>query len=206
MEKSPEKVIFEQIVEMCKKTEQSVKNVLSNVLDKLILENEDKSKGDTDGDKSTKSNDFIIDQNNFMSKMEGMKIDVIEESSFYSYDYNSVFNLKVKLLKRKGMVDKYLPIVTIREKNGFYRESLPPYERYKTTAFKLEETHTPESALGNLVVYLRSRILSLEDSDRTLAIGRNCTKKELEKEFNNVVDHILKFYNENLINKEKMEG
>ena len=205
MEKSPEKVIFDQIVEMCKKTEQSVKNVLSNVLDKLILENEDKSKGDADGDKSTKSNDFTIDQNNFMSKMEGMKIDVIEESSFYSYDYNSVFNLKVKLLKRKGMVDKYLPIVTIREKNEFYRESLPPYERYKAKAFKLEETYTPESALGSLVVYLRSRILSLEDSGRTLTIGKTCTKEALEKEFNNAVDHILKFYNEELVNKEKKE-
>lgn len=206
MEKSPEKVIFDQIVEMCKKTEQSVKNVLSNVLDKLILENEGKTKGDADGDNSTKSNDFVIDQNNFISKMEGMKIDIIEESSFYSYDHNSVFNLKVKLLKRKGMVDKYLPIITIREKNPFYRPSLPPYERYIAKEIKLEETYTPESALGNLVVYLRSRILSLEDSDRTLATSRNCTKEELEKEFNNVVDHILKFYNEELVNKEKKEG
>ena len=206
MEKSPERVIFDQIVEMCKKTEQSVKNVLSNVLDKLILENEGRTKADADGDKGTKSNDFTIDQNNFMSKMEGMKIDVIEESNFYSYDHNSVFNLKVKLLKRKGMTDKYLPIVTIREKNEFYRPSLPPYERYKTTAFKLEETHTPESALGSLVVYLRSRILSLVDNDRTLATSRNCTKEELEKEFNNVVDHILKFYNEELVNKETKEG
>ena len=206
MEKSPEKVIFDQIVEMCKKTEQSVKNVLSNVLDKLILENEDKSKGDVDGDKSTKSNDFTIDQNNFISKMEGMKIDTIEESSFYSYDHNSVFNLKVKLLKRKGMVDKYLPIVTIREKNEFYRPSLPPYERYKATAFKLEETHTPESALGSLVVYLRSRIFSLVDSDRTLATSRNCTKEELEKEFNNVIDHMIKFYDEEVSNKEAIDN
>lgn len=202
MEKSPEKVIFDQIVEMCKKTEQSVKNVLSNVLDKLILENEDKPKGDVDGDKKNKYEDVSIDQNNFISKMEDMKINTAEESRFYSYRDNSVFYLDVKLLKRKGMVDKYLPIVTIREKNEFYREGSHVAEKYKTKAYKLEETYTPESALGNLVVYLRSRILSLEDHNRTLTIGKTCTKEELEKEFNNVVDHILKFYNEELVNKE----
>ena len=202
MEKSLEKVIFNQIVEMCKKTEQSVKNVLSYALDKLILENEDKPKGDVDGDKKNKYEDVSIDQNNFISKMEDMKINTDEESRFYSYRDNSVFYLYVKLLKRNGMVDKYLPIVTIREKNEFYREGSPVAEKYKTKAYKLEETYTPESALGNLVVYLRSRILSLEDYNRTLTIGKTCTKEELEKEFNNVVDHILKFYNEELVNKE----
>ena len=202
MEKSPEKVIFNQIVEMCKKTEQSVKNVLSYALDKLTLENEDKPKGDVDGDKKNKYEDVSIDQNNFISKMEDMKINTAEESRFYSYRDNSVFYLDVKLLKRNGMVDKYLPIVTIREKNEFYREGSPVAEKYKTKAYKLEETYTPESALGNLVVYLRSRILSLEDHNRTLTIGKTCTKEELEKEFNNVVDHILKFYNEELVNKE----
>ena len=202
MEKSPEKVIFDQIVEMCKKTEQSVKNVLSYTLNRLILENEYKSNGDSDGDKSNKSEDVSIDQNNFVSKMEEMKIITTEESRFYSYRDNSVFYLDVKSLKRKGMVDKYLPIVTLREKNEFYREGSPVAEKYKTKAYKLEETYTPESALGNLVVYLRSRILSLEDHNRTLTIGKTCTKEELEKEFNNVVDHILKFYNEELVKKE----
>ena len=206
MEKSPEKVIFDQIVEMCKKTEKSVKNVLSDVLDNLILENENKTKGDKDVDKKNDYKDSPITSNNFVSKMEEMKLITTEESRLYSYDYNIVFNLDVKLLKRKGMVDKYLPIVMVREKNEFYREGSPAADKFITKAYKLEETYTPESALGNLVVYLRSKIFSLEDNDRTLTIGKKCTKEELEKEFNNVVDHILKFYNENLINKEKTEG
>ena len=74
MEKSPEKVILDQIVEMCKKTEKSVRNVVSNILDKLVLEIEDKVKGDRDGDKKNDFKDSIITCDNFVSKMEEMKI------------------------------------------------------------------------------------------------------------------------------------
>lgn len=200
MEKSPEKVIFDQIVEMCKKTEQSVKNVLSNVLDKLILENEYKPKGDADGDK-----DSLINSGNFFSKMEGMKVNVAEEYKFYSYTYNLVFQIDVKVLKRKGMTDKYISTVTIREKNEFYREESPVAEKYVTKATRLEETYTPELALGNTIKYLKSKLPRLEDNDRTLTVGKKCTKEELEKEFNNVIDDMIKFYSEEVSNKEVVD-
>lgn len=200
MEKSPEKVIFDQIVEMCKKTEQSVKNVLSNVLDKLILENEYKPKGDKDGD-----SDSLINSDNFFSKMEGMKVNVAEECKFYSYTYNLVFQIDVKVLKRKGMTDKYISTVTIREKNEFYREESPVAEKYVTKATRLEETYTPELALGNTIKYLKSKLPRLEDNDRTLTVGKKCTKEELEKEFNNVIDDMIKFYSEEVSNKEVVD-
>ena len=201
MEKSPEKMIFEQIVELCRKTEKSVKNVLSCTLDKLILENEDKSKGDKDGDK-----DSLINSNNFFSKMEDMKINVAEEYKFYSYTHNLVFQVDVKVLKRKGMTDKYISTVTTREKNEFYKEGSPAAEKYVTKATRLEETYTPELALGNVIKYLKSNLPKLEDNDRTLTVGKKCTKEELEKEFNNVIDHMIKFYNEEVASNEVMDN